>query len=117
MLTELRMQTPIVVYAMTFSRHCGPDMYQLVRYEGLLQDVIMDTSYKNWDEVMNSDVDVDEETMNLPNDLYFSLIPAIQDKNGEWKQERGSLANDIPFSQVLAIRHHAKVPMWNPYTV
>ena len=105
MLGALRMTTPIVVYAITLSRHSGPDLYHLVRYEGLLQDITIDTSYKNWDEVMNSDVDIVEEQTQMPDDLYFSLIPATQDRGGAWRANKGAIANDIPFSQVLAIRH------------
>lgn len=102
---SLILTTPMVVYAMTYSEHSGPDVYQLVRYEGLLRDIIIDTSYKNWDEVMNSDVDVVEERTNLPSDLYFSLVPGFQAKAGTWRARQGAIANDIPFSQVLAIRH------------
>lgn len=100
---ELRMSNPVVAYAMTLSRRSGPDIYQLVRYEGLIQDVIVDTSYKNWDEVLNSDVDVVEEPTNLPNDLYFSILPALQARDGAWYPRQGSLANDVPFAQMLAI--------------
>lgn len=117
-LEQYHLSIPIVIYAITLSRYSGPGLYHLVRYEGLLLDATKppEAPCANWDEVLNSDVDVDEEPADIPADFNFLIIDAVHTADGSWKIKPGSIANEIPFARVLAIRC-AKTPIPRPRTV
>lgn len=96
---------PIVILAITYSENSGRNLLHLVVKTGMISNIVLSPkTVSNWNEVNNSDVDVDPIVGGSP-DIEIALLPSVQDSKGGWHADYDADPMYVPISKIIGIYH------------